>query len=229
MALGKPALGMSLETLLWREASIATAVDGFVARVGGRVLDALDATAVAVRCFDREHHHLDTVAVIQRGALGVAHPARPRTELSAAAAARIAAWIEAGELERPGPRRSSVPKAWTPARDLLRGVADADGGWWLVPLAAHGGACGVLLVCADHKLDTRRVAEVSEPFAAVLAAELARRALQQRSARPPRPTRTPPSRASRCATSGRRSSAPSPACATSCARSSRSRRPPRPC
>jgi len=165
---------MSFETLLWREASIAPDVDGFLARAGGSVLDALDATAVTVRWLDREHHHLDTVAAIRRGALGVARPAKPRTELSAAAGERVAAWIETGEVERPGPRAASAV-----AKDLLRGVADpADGDWWLVPLAAQG-ARGVLLVCADHKLDVRLVAEISEPLAAVLATELARRELEQ--------------------------------------------------
>jgi transcriptional regulator with GAF, ATPase, and Fis domain len=167
---------VAIETLLWREASIATDIDGFLARAGGSVLDALDATALTVRWLDREAHHLDTVAAIRRGALGVTRPTRPRTELTAAAAARIAAWIEVGDLERPGPRGATAV-----ARDLLRGIADpSDGDWWLVPLAAHGGAQGVLLVCADHQLDPRRVAEISEPLAAVLATELSRRELHQR-------------------------------------------------
>ncbi|HEY1558900.1 MAG TPA: sigma-54 dependent transcriptional regulator [Kofleriaceae bacterium] len=166
---------MSLETLLWREASIASDVDGFLARAGGSVLDALDATAVTVRWLEREHHHLDTVAAIRRGALGVARPTKPRTELSLAAAARVAAWIEAGEVEKPSPRGGSAV-----AKDLLRGVGDpTDGTWWLVPLAAPSGACGVLLVSAQRGLDARRVAEISEPLSAVLATEQARRELQQ--------------------------------------------------
>jgi hydrogenase-4 transcriptional activator len=169
---------VAIETVLWREATIATDVSGFLARVGGSLLDALDAAAVAVRGLDREHHHLDTVAAIRRGALGVARPARPRIELTPAAAARIVAWIEAGELARVGPPGSTGATAV--ARDLLRGVADpADGDWWLAPLAAHGGAQGALLVCADHALDPRRVAEISEPLAAVLATELSRRQMQQ--------------------------------------------------
>jgi transcriptional regulator with GAF, ATPase, and Fis domain len=164
---------MSLETLLWREASIARDVDGFLARAGGSILEVLDATAVTVRLLDREHHYLDTIAAIRRGTLGVARPAKPRSQLSAAAGERVAAWIEAGEVERPGPRASAV------AKDLLRGVADpADGSWWLVPLAAQQ-ASGVLLVCADHKLDVRRIAGISEPLTAVLATELSRRELEQ--------------------------------------------------
>jgi hypothetical protein len=166
---------MAIDTLLWREASIAADVDGFLARAGGSVLEALDATALTVRSLDREAHHLDTVAAIRRGTLGVARPAGPRTELIPAAEARIVAWIEAGELERPG-----LGGATAVARDLLRGVADpSDGAWWLVPLAAHGAAQGVLLVCADHRLDPRRVAEVSEPLAAVLATEASRRELHR--------------------------------------------------
>jgi transcriptional regulator with GAF, ATPase, and Fis domain len=166
---------MALETLLWREASLATHVDGFLARVGGNLLDALDATAVTVRWLDRTHHHFDTVGAIRRGALGVARPTKPRTELTPAAAMRVAAWIEAGEIERSGPRRAT-----TVAKDVLRGIADpADGDWWFVPLAAHGGTQGVLLVCADHPLDARLVAEISEPLAAVLATELSRRELQR--------------------------------------------------
>jgi hydrogenase-4 transcriptional activator len=166
---------MTLESRLWREASIATDVGGFLAGIDGSVLDALDATAMTVRWLDRDHHRLDTVAAIRRGALGVARPAKPRTELTPAAAGRIAVWIEAGEPERPGPRGVSAA-----AKDLLRGVAEpADGDWWLVPLAAQGGAQGVLLVCADHSLETRRIAEISEPLAAVLATELSRRELLQ--------------------------------------------------
>ena len=166
---------VALGTVLWREASIASDVDSFLARVGGSVLDALDASALTVRVLEREHHHLETVAALRRGAVGVARPTRPRTELTPAAVARVAAWIEAGELERPGPRGATAI-----ARDLLRGLADpAEGNWWLVPLAAHGGAQGVLLVCADHALDARVLAGISEPITAVLATELARRELQQ--------------------------------------------------
>src|SRR5882672_2516550 len=96
--------GVDLETLLWREASLAADVDDFLARAGGSVLDALDADAVVVRALDRVHHHLDTVAAIRRGAVGVARPSKPRSELTAPAAARVAAWIEAGETEHRGPK-----------------------------------------------------------------------------------------------------------------------------
>jgi transcriptional regulator with GAF, ATPase, and Fis domain len=166
---------VALETLLWREASIASDVDSFLARVGGSVLEALDASAITVRVLEREQHHLDTLAAVRRGAVGVARPSKARSELTPAAAARVAAWIEAGELERPGPRGASAI-----ARDLLRGIADpAEGDWWLVPLAAHSDALGVLLVSADHTLDPRRVAAISEPIAAVLVTEQSRRELQQ--------------------------------------------------
>jgi transcriptional regulator with GAF, ATPase, and Fis domain len=163
------------DTAWWREASIAADVDEFLARVGGSVLDALDASAVMVRLLDREHHHLETIAAIRRGALGVMRPTKPRSDVTPAAAERIAAWVEAGELEWRGPRGASQV-----AKDLLRGIAEqADGDWWLVPLSAHGGAQGVLCVCADHQLDARRVARISEPIAAVLATEQSRRELQQ--------------------------------------------------
>src|SRR3954466_14679107 len=99
---------MALETVLWREASIATDVDGFLGRVGGSVLEMLDASAVMVRMLERGHHHIDTVAAIRRGALGVARPTRPRTELTPAAATRVAGWIEAGEIERPTRTASAV-------------------------------------------------------------------------------------------------------------------------
>src|SRR5438067_11033453 len=160
---------MAIETLLWREASIARDVDRFLAQVGGSVLDAVDASAAIVRLLERDH--LDTVASIRRGAVGVARPTKPRTELSAAAAARVTSWIAAGELAR-----STAPVA----KDLLRGVADpADGQWWLVPLAAHSDALGVLMISADHELDARKLAAISEPIAAVLATEHSRRELQQ--------------------------------------------------
>ncbi len=163
---------MALETVLWREASLATDVDSFLARIGGSVLDALDATALVVRALDRGH--LETVAAIRRGAVGVARPSKPRTELAPAAAARLAAWIEAGEHERPGPRGASLV-----ARDLMRSVADpADGEWWLVPLAASSEALGALLVAAKT-LDLRRLAGITESIATVLATEHARRELQQ--------------------------------------------------
>ena len=74
---------MALETVLWREASLASDIDAFLTRVGGSVLDAVHVQFVAVRAFDGEH--LDTVATIRRGAVGVARPAHPRSELSPAA------------------------------------------------------------------------------------------------------------------------------------------------
>ena len=165
---------MALQTLLWREASIATDVDAFLARVGGSILDALDASAITVRLLEREHHHLDTVATIRRGAVGVARPTKPRVDLTPASGNRLAAWIKAGETDRAGSMAS------TTAKDLLRGVADAsDGDWWLVPLAADSDALGALLVCADHELEARTLASITEPIAVVLATELSRRDLSQ--------------------------------------------------
>src|SRR5690348_6230268 len=114
---------MELETQLWREASLATAIDVLLGRVGSRMLDVLDAELLAVRLVDRDHH-LDTVAAIRRGAVGVTRPIKPRSELSAPAAARIASWIQAGTTER----ARSAPQL---ARDLLRGLADpTEGEWW---------------------------------------------------------------------------------------------------
>src|SRR5579864_7674263 len=74
---------MTLETVLWREATLAADVDAFLARVGAGVLDALDATAIAVRVLvvGAADRHVDTIAAIRRGALGVARPAKPRTAL----------------------------------------------------------------------------------------------------------------------------------------------------
>jgi transcriptional regulator with GAF, ATPase, and Fis domain len=164
---------VALETLLWREASLATHVDAFLERVGESVLDALDATALAVRALDREHHHLDTVAAIRRGALGAARPAHARSQLTPAAAGRIAAWIEAGEIERTARAPSLV------ARDLVRSFGEPDEDQWLVPLAFRGDALGVLVVSAGKQLDTRKMAGLAESIAAVLATEQARRELEQ--------------------------------------------------
>src|SRR5690242_9913663 len=134
------------------------------------MLDVLDAELLAVRLVDRDHH-LDTVAAIRRGAVGVTRPIKPRSELSAPAAARIASWIQAGTTER----ARSAPQL---ARDLLRGLADpTEGEWWFVPLAASPDALGALVVSAGARLDARRLASISEPIAAVLATEQARREL----------------------------------------------------
>ncbi|MDB4955706.1 MAG: GAF/sigma-54-interact/HTH domain transcription regulator [Myxococcales bacterium] len=167
---------MALDTLLWREASLAIDVDSFLARVGDSVLDAVDASMVIVRALDREQQHLVTLASIRRGAVGVARPARPRTELTSAASGRIASWIEAGESERTSARNASMV-----SRDLLRGIAETDGEWWLVPIVAGSDALGVLLVNhrAGKQLESRRLAAISEPIAAVLATEQAKRELQQ--------------------------------------------------
>src|SRR5687768_11194866 len=124
---------------LWREATLASDLEAFLARVGTALLDEVDANALVVRSLDPEQHQLVTSAGIRRGAVGVAHPARPRIELSASALARIETWIEAGGVEHVNANRPS-----TVARDMLRGVAEADDAWWMVPLVASSQALGVL-------------------------------------------------------------------------------------
>ena len=166
---------MEFETRLWREASLSADVDGFLERVGAGVLDELGCSTVVVRALDDDGHRLDTVAAIRRGRVGVSRPGRPRTELRDAGAARLLAWIQAGEIERAGPREASHV-----ARDLLRGVGDpADGAWWLVPLATGPEPLGALLVAdgADGGPDRAALGAVSESIAAVLAKEQAHRDL----------------------------------------------------
>nr|MBA2543966.1 sigma-54 factor interaction domain-containing protein [Deltaproteobacteria bacterium] len=158
---------------LWREASLATEAEGFLARVGTSILEELDGDALAVRTLEPEQHHLVTTAFVRRGALGVAHPAKPRNELSAGALTRVLAWIEAGSIEHANATRPTAI-----ARELLRSIAD-DGSWWLVPLVADSRPLGVLLVAADKGLEPRRLAALCEPLSAVLAAERARRELSQ--------------------------------------------------
>jgi transcriptional regulator with GAF, ATPase, and Fis domain len=166
---------MAIDILMWREASLAADVDGFLARVGDRVLDTFDVPFLAVRAFDREQLHLDTVATIRRGAVGVALPSHPRSELTAAAATRVGSWIDSGEAERANARSASLV-----ARDLLRGLADpSDGDWLLVPLTAGSAALGVLIIGDARQIDPRRLAGVTEPIATVLATEQQRRELQQ--------------------------------------------------
>ncbi len=166
---------MTLDGLLWREASIATNLVEFLSRVGGGVLDRLDAMSITVRALDRDRQHLDTLAMVRRGTVGVIQPARPRHELSAPAAARIASWIEHAELEQAGPRGASLV-----ARDLLRGAVDSlDADWWLVPLVAGSSPLGVLLIAGPRDLEARRLVELGEPVAAVLASEHSRRELEQ--------------------------------------------------
>jgi transcriptional regulator with GAF, ATPase, and Fis domain len=166
---------MPADALLWREASLATDLDGFLARVGGALLDRLDATSIAVRVLDAEHGHLDTLAMIRRGTVGVRKLARPRHALSPAGASRITAWIEAGEHELAGPKGASLV-----GRDVLRGFADpAEAAWWRVPLLASSEPLGVLVVAGPDRVDSRVLADVCEPVAAVLATENARRDLEQ--------------------------------------------------
>ena len=166
---------MASDLQLWRDATLAGDVDSFLARVGPRLLDALDAAVIVVRALERDH--LETVAIVRRGALGAARTSHPRGELSAAAVARVAAWLEGGDVERAGARAASHL-----ARDLLRAAADPhEREWLLVPLAAADDARGVLCIGAARAphADPRRLAAITEPLAAVLAAETARRALAQ--------------------------------------------------
>jgi transcriptional regulator with GAF, ATPase, and Fis domain len=164
---------------LWREASLATDVAGFLARTGARVLDELDSSSLHVRVIDVRSPedgdvHLDTIAAIRRGVVGVTHPSRGRHELSAAAAQRVASWIDAGVAVHANERGGSAV-----TRDLLRGLEMDEAGWWLIPLAANSEALGVLLIAARASVRERRLAAVSEPIAAVLATERSQRELRQ--------------------------------------------------
>ena len=169
---------MNVDTRLWREASVASAVDAFLDHIGSGLLDDLGLEALAVRSVDADAHRLDTVASIRRGRVGVSRPTRPRTELRDAGAARLRAWIDAGEVERAGPETA------TPiARDLLRGIGDVDDGvWWLVPLAAQTDALGAIVALAmpgQPAPDRRRLAVAAEAIAVVLAKEHGRRELER--------------------------------------------------
>ena len=165
----------SVETLLWREASLAADVDGFLTRVGDRILDLLNSAYLAVRAFDRDASHLDTVATIRRGRVGVALPAHPRSELSGAGRERVAAWLDAGETEY-----ASSHSATLVGRDLVRGLVDpSDGEWLLVPLIAGSTPLGVLVLDNTNDVKVRPLAAVTEPIAAVLATDVRRREMQQ--------------------------------------------------
>ncbi len=170
---------------LWREASLATDVATFLARTGSKVLDDLDSNALHVRVIDvrspdegerdgENEMYVDTIAAVRRGVVGVTQPSRGRHEVSAAAAQRIASWIDAGLAVHTSERSGSAV-----TRDLLRGLEMDEVGWWLIPLAANSEALGVLLISARASVRERRLAAVSEPIAAVLATERSRRELQQ--------------------------------------------------
>src|SRR5688572_14108702 len=105
---------MRSEAVLWREASVAADVEVFLDHVGAGLLDDLGLDALAIRALDTEGH-LDTVAWIRRGRVGVSRPARPRTELREASAARLRVWIAGGEAEV-----ADASGASAIARDLLR-------------------------------------------------------------------------------------------------------------
>ncbi len=160
---------------LWREASLASDIDSFLARVGDRVFASLDVAFLAVRAFDRDASHLDTVATMRRGAVGVSLPSHPRSELSGAARDRVAAWLAAGEIDYASNRGVTLV-----GRDLLRGLVDpADGSWLLVPLVAGSTPLGVLVLDNTNDVKMRPLAAFSEPLASVLATEHRRRELQQ--------------------------------------------------
>ena len=144
-------------------------LDEFLERTGASLLQDLDANVLIVRVLDR--NHLATVGCVRRGAVGVSHPAKPRSELSAAALARITAWLEAGNVED---GESAI------GRDVLRGaVVESEDAWMLVPLVAGTDASGVLLVGGGKEIEPRRLASIGEPIAAVMGAERARRELSQ--------------------------------------------------
>jgi transcriptional regulator with GAF, ATPase, and Fis domain len=164
--------------VVWREASVAADVEVFLDHVGAGLLDDLGLDALAVRALDGDGHRLDTVAWLRRGRVGVSRPARPRTELREASAARLRAWIAGGAAERAGADGSSAV-----ARDLLRGVGEVeDGAWSIVPLVAHGEALGALIALAGadaRSTDSRRLAGLAEAIAVVLAKDHARRELSR--------------------------------------------------
>ena len=166
--------------VVWREASVAADVEVFLDHVGAGLLDDLGLDALAVRALDDDGHRLDTVAWIRRGRVGVSRPARPRTELRDASAARLRAWIAGGAAERAGADGASAV-----ARDLLRGVGEAeDGAWSIVPLVAHGEALGALIALAGASAGVvggpdRRLAGIAEAIAVVLAKDHARRELSR--------------------------------------------------
>src|SRR5580765_8123717 len=89
----------SLTELLWREASLATELDAFLTRLGAAVLAELDVDVMVVRAIDADHQQLVTAGAVRRGTVGVAHPARPRVDLSATGLVRLSAWIEAGGID----------------------------------------------------------------------------------------------------------------------------------
>jgi transcriptional regulator with GAF, ATPase, and Fis domain len=165
---------MDLDTRLWREASVSADVEVFLDHVGAQLLDDLRVEALAVRSIDGEGHRLETIAWMRRGAVGVSRPPSPRTELRDTAAARLRAWVRAGEIERGDHHVASAV-----ARDLLRGLGELDdGAWTFVPLAAHAEVLGALVVLADagsRALDRRRLAAASEALAVVLAKDHAKR------------------------------------------------------
>ncbi len=163
---------MDAQTQWWREASLAPNVTDYLQRVGSGMLDALEARSLIVRLLD--DRQLVTLAVIRKGVVGVTHPSQPSSALTAPATQRVTAWIESGRAEHTG--RRAQPAV---ARDVLRGIDLEDGEWWLVPLVVSSEALGVLLVAARALTEPRQLTGVSEPLAAVLAAERARRELSQ--------------------------------------------------
>src|SRR6476619_4272640 len=118
---------MSVISRLWREASLVTDLEAFLDRVGASLLDDLDANVLVVRLLHAGH--LRTVGSIRRGAIGVSHPARPRTELSASALSRVTEWLAGGESPS--------------ERYLLRGVTENEEVWSFAPLVAGNDATGV--------------------------------------------------------------------------------------
>jgi transcriptional regulator with GAF, ATPase, and Fis domain len=147
-------------------------VTDYLQRVGNGMLDALEARSLIVRLLD--DHQLVTLAAIRKGVVGVTHPSHPTSELTQPAAHRVTAWIESGRAEHTGKRSQLVV-----ARDLLRGIDLEEGEWWLVPLVVSSEALGVMLIAARAATEPRRLTFVSEPVAAVLAAERGRRELSQ--------------------------------------------------
>src|SRR5262245_56781755 len=133
-----------METSWWREATLATDVGDFLQRVGTQMLKSMQASAVIVRAV--ESTYIETVAGIRAGVLGVTYAHSPRAVLTPTAHQRVFGWLEAGHA-RHVDRNDSASLT----RDLMRGLELDDSGWWVVPLAAHSEAMGVLLVAAKPR------------------------------------------------------------------------------
>ena len=202
----------SSRRVLWREASLAPDVDGVP---GAR-------RRPHARCARRE---LARGARVRSRGTSTSTPSRRSGAARSASRCRpirAASCRRGGRDARRGVDRGRRDRARRSARRVARRarpaarVADPVG-WRRGGSsrsrrldAARRAAC---VARCERRRGPRRLAAVSEPIAAVLATEQSAARARSSCARPPRPTRTPRSRACRCATSAWRSSAPMRACA----------------